>query len=358
VSRLTARPLRRSLDQIRYVTPVRPAAARDLIASVYAQSERDFGMIAPPVALHSPAPGPLAACWIMLRETLLAPPAGDRAARETVAAAVSLGNTCPYCVAVHGAAMGGLAGGPEAAAIASGSVEAITSTQLREIAAWALNTGELAAPGGPPFPAAELPRLAGVALTFHYLNRMVNVFLEDSPLPPATPGVVGRGLMRVLARIMLSAGRGAAPPGASVSLLPAAPLPADLAWAAGLPHVAGALSRATAAIEDAAARAVPASVRELVLCQLAGWDATAPGPGRGWVADAVSGVPPADRPAATLALLTALASYQVLPADIGSFQRHQPGDEALIAVTSWASLAAARRAASWLVTDPPTRATA
>jgi hypothetical protein len=238
-------------------------------------------------------------------------------------------------------------------------VESIASPQLREIAAWALNTSEPAiARGGLPFPAAQLPRLAGVALTFHYMNRMVNVFLEDSPLPSATPGAAGRGVMRILARIMLSAGRSAARPGASLSLLPAAPLPADLAWAAASPHVADALSRAAAAIEEAAARAVPAAVRDLVLGQLAGWDATAPGPGRGWAVAAGSGVPPADRPAATLALLTALASYQVAPSDIGKFRRREPGDEALIAVTSWASLAAARRAASWLVTDPPMRAEA
>src|ERR1700722_2652698 len=96
---LAQRALRRALDQIRYVSPVRPAAATGLVAAVYAQVEHDFGMLAPPVALHSPAPGPLAASWVMLRETLAVQGQADRAAKEMVAAAVSVENACPYCVA-------------------------------------------------------------------------------------------------------------------------------------------------------------------------------------------------------------------------------------------------------------------
>ena len=49
--------LRRSNTQIRYITAVRAGAARDQVAAVYAQLERDFGMLAPPVVLHSPARG-------------------------------------------------------------------------------------------------------------------------------------------------------------------------------------------------------------------------------------------------------------------------------------------------------------
>src|SRR4051794_40035248 len=100
---LLHKALRRSLDQIRYVTPVRAPAADDTVARVYQQVERDFGMLAPPVALHSPAPGPLAACWMMLRESLLADGQVQRGAKEAVAAAVSVANSCPYCVTVHAA---------------------------------------------------------------------------------------------------------------------------------------------------------------------------------------------------------------------------------------------------------------
>src|SRR5207245_4256084 len=139
---LIRKALRRSLAQIRHVSVVPPGRAEGLVAAVYAQVERDFGMLAPPVALHSPAAGPLAACWVMLRETLVAHGLADRAAKEAVAAAVSLGNTCPYCVAVHNAVLGGLAHRPEAAAIAEHRVESIADLALRDLARWALTTGQ------------------------------------------------------------------------------------------------------------------------------------------------------------------------------------------------------------------------
>jgi len=54
------------------------------------------------------------------------------------------------------------------------------------------------------------------------------------------------------------------------------------------------------------------------------------------------------RPAARLALLTAFASYQVRPEDIDQARQHLPDDAALIGLTSWASLTAARHAGEML----------
>ena len=78
------------LTQVRYVSPVRRLAARGLAGRVYEQVEREFGVLAPSVALHSPAPEVLAASWLMLREVLLVTSNVDRAAKEAVAATVSL----------------------------------------------------------------------------------------------------------------------------------------------------------------------------------------------------------------------------------------------------------------------------
>lgn len=68
---LIRKAVRRSLARVRYVTPVPPGAAQGLVAEVYAQAERDFGVLAPPVVLHSPAPSSLAASWLLVRETLV-----------------------------------------------------------------------------------------------------------------------------------------------------------------------------------------------------------------------------------------------------------------------------------------------
>src|SRR5262245_183748 len=117
--------LRGALRQIRHVTPVRPSAADGLVARVYTQVERDFGMLAPPIVLHSPAPEPLAASWSILRESLLTEGKVGRQVKEAAATAVSLANTCPYCVDVHQATMDGLLRGRHAVGPEGGSVDAI-----------------------------------------------------------------------------------------------------------------------------------------------------------------------------------------------------------------------------------------
>ncbi|MFD5943688.1 carboxymuconolactone decarboxylase family protein, partial [Streptomyces griseus] len=100
--------LRGSLRQVRYVDVIAPHRARGLVAQVYRATERDFGVLAPPVALHSPAAASLAATWLMLREVLLVDGRVSRAVKETVATAVSRANDCPYCVHVHQAVLGTL----------------------------------------------------------------------------------------------------------------------------------------------------------------------------------------------------------------------------------------------------------
>jgi AhpD family alkylhydroperoxidase len=337
-----ANGLRRSLAQIKYVSPVMPADAAGLVASVYAQLERDFGMVAPPVALHSPAPPLLAAAWAMLRESLVVPGQEDRVNKEVVAMSVSAANTCPYCVAVHTAAALELTPGVDAAGIAD------ASPRLKEIAGWARSSGlRESAQAAPPGNVAEL---AGVAITFHYLNRMVDIFLPDSPLPPMTPKAIGSWVMGMLGSAMTSA---TATPGDSLDLLPQAQLPGEFSWAAGHSGIAGALAGAAAAAEDAAAQVVTPPVRELVTGRLRNWDGRPPGPSRAWAEETVAALDEADRPAGRLAILAALAPYQVTKADVAGFRTtgksgSGSGEEALVALTSWASMTAARTIGSWL----------
>jgi AhpD family alkylhydroperoxidase len=344
-SALLASGVRRSLAQIRYVSPVLPGAASGLVASVYAQAERDFGLVAPPLVLHSPAPQALAGAWLMLRETLLATGSAAREQKEAVAAAVSVANQCPYCVAVHSSTVRGLMDGSTSAQLAAGRFEEIADPALRDIATWAASAGR---PGGAgpalaPTQASRFPELAGVAVTFHYLNRMVSIFLPESPLPPLTPKPMGGWVMSMLAAAMLAP---APVPGASLDLLPDAPLPAEFSWAAGQPAIAGALARAAAAIEKAGQDIVPEPVREIVLARLRGWDGRPPGLDRGWTEKSVAGLAVADRPAGRLALLAAFAPYQVTPNDIREVKTTR--GEVLITLTSWASMAAARTIASCL----------
>lgn len=336
---------------IRYLTPVPFGAATGPVAEVYHEMERDFGMLAPPLALHAPSPPTLAATWLMLRETLLVPGLLGRAAKEAVAAAVSSVNQCPYCVDVHGTTVAGLLRDADARAIAVGHFDDVADPRLQALTRWA-RSGGTASPGGtalsggvpagapPPFGPAEVPEAIGVAVTFHYINRMVNIFLSDSPLPPV-PGPARTPVRFVAARILGRLASLAPHPARSSDLLPEAPLPADLSWAAGQPAIAAAFARASAAMDAAGARSVPEPVRRLVAGRLATMDG--PGPDRrAWLDAAVGTLSERDRPAGRLALLAALGSYLVTDALVADFRAAGHGEQALVEVTAWASMAAAR----------------
>jgi hypothetical protein len=335
------------LIQIRYVSPVRGGAARGLVGRVYEQVEREFGVLAPSVALFSPAPPVLAASWLMLRETLLISRTVDRAAKEAVATTVSLGNACPWCVTVHRKMLSGLTGG---LLLTDSPGEQVADPRLQAVTTWARDcrTQDGARRHEPACPAAEAPELIGTVVMFHYFNRMVNVFLTEVPLPPGAPKMALGPVMWILDRRMRPAAVRAHQPGASLELLPEAHPPGDLSWAAGNPLTEDAFARGFAAIDAAGARSVPPSVRDLVKAELERWHGEPRGPSRAWAEQAVSALPAPDRPAGRLALLTAFASFQVDRSVVRTFRASQPGDCTLVELTAWASLAAARRIGTWI----------
>ncbi|MGX6602030.1 carboxymuconolactone decarboxylase family protein [Micromonosporaceae bacterium Da 78-11] len=342
---LFARTARRlSMGHVRRVRPVLPSAATGIVATVYRRMESEFGMIAPPVALHAAAPEVLAAVWLMLRETLIAGDPADRAAKEAVAAAVSLANECPYCVQVHSAALIGIGGGADAERIAAGRLDDLGPSRLRDLARWARDSGVRPTAGRSPAPFGpdRMPALIGVAVTFHLINRMVNLFLGDTPLAPIPPR--GRRLGKAVAvRVFGHFARIGRAPGSGDDLLPAAAPIADLDWASDRPEMADAMNRAVAAIERAASGVVPEPVRDLVRAGLADPALTAPGlAAEPWLAGQLAALEPAHRPAGRLALLTAWAAYRVTDADIERFRAAGHDDADLITVTAWAALSAAR----------------
>ncbi|MEV0846464.1 carboxymuconolactone decarboxylase family protein [Streptomyces sp. NPDC049954] len=356
VARISARAMRPlALAQIRHVTPVRPGEADGLTAQVYRSVEREFGVLVPPVALHSPAPETLAAAWLMLRETLLAPGLVDRAVREAVASAVSVANACPYCVSVHSATLHGLAGGRDARTIAAGQLAEVTEPRLRAAATWATATARRPRPDEAPhvpFTREQAPEYAGVAVVFHYLNRMVNTFLEDAPMPPNAPRAGLPVVERVLSALIRATGRRIGAPGAALDLLPPAPVPDDLGWARPNPAITQAFARAGAAVDRAARHTVPPAVRELLATEIETWDGQPRGLSRSWVEPPLTTLPPADRPAGRLALLVAFASHQIDPTVIEAYRKTHQADADLVTLASWAALSAARRTATWLPVPP------
>lgn len=336
-----------STVQVRHVGSVRYRRADGQLARLYREVERDFGILAPPLILHAPAPDVLAAVWLMLRETLLVDGTVSRGEKEAVCAAVSAANECPFCVTIHTAMVADLIGY---------SAHAINDPAARAAAEWAVSrAAPVADPGigpaagvgsglpeSPPVSARQAPEMVGTAVTLEYLNRMVNIFLGEAPLPPRAPAAVLAMVRPVLVRLMKGAAQQRLKPGATLDLLPAAELPADLRWAEPNAPIADAFARAAAVIDAGGERSAPAEVRELVREQLAKYGGRPPGLSRAWVQEAVAPLRPGARAAGRLALLTALASYQVEEEAIADFRAADPADSALIELTAWASLTAAR----------------
>jgi hypothetical protein len=190
------------------------------------------------------------------------------------------------------------------------------------------------------------------AVSGHYVNRMIDIFAAPSPFPgpaklkPLLKRVTAPVFRRLLARETI--------PGASLDLLAPALLPDDLGWARPDPVIAAAFGRAAATFDALGRQALPDGVRELVDARLCSWRGEDLGISRGWVDDATKALPPLQRPLGRLALLAALAPYQVDARILDDARPHPgpAGDETLVAATAWASFAAARRIGSWLDTAP------
>ncbi|MCR6483527.1 carboxymuconolactone decarboxylase family protein [Amycolatopsis sp. OK19-0408] len=326
--------LRRTLRDVRYVEAVRPRRARGLVRDVYRQLERDFGMLAPPVALHSAAPEALAAAWVLLRESLVAGGLTSRAEREVVASAVSAANACPYCVEVHGMALGALGEAGAAAAIGTGELAAITDPGTRALAAWSRGEGPLP----PAVSRGAAAELAAVAVAFHYLNRVVSLFLGPSPLPDQVPAAAREPAKAVLG-FFLKPGE---PPvaGKSSALLPPAATDGP-GWATPGGVLADAFARVAAAFEAAGERVLAPRVRDLVRRELKAWDGRPPGLGRAWATEAVAELPEAERAAGRFAVLVAKAAYQVDADVVAAVRREWSDDRALVEAASWVAFTAA-----------------
>jgi len=273
----------------------------------------------------------------------------DRLAKEAVAAAVSVANICPYCVDMHSTGMYDLSTEHDAEAIVADRVDEVADPRVRALAAWArvAHRPDEFATLQPVFTRAERAELVGVVVAFHYLSRMVNVFLASFLLPPQLGPSAKRRMKRGVSRLLRASLREEHAPGRSLPLLGPADLPAEAQWAAGRPSVAAAVARAYAAFEAAGVRSVSPPVRELVAAHLEKWRGAETGLSREWCEDAVAGLPAPDRSAARLALLTALASYQVDAEVVREFQVGHAGDAALVETVAWASFAAARAVGAW-----------
>jgi len=333
---------------IKYVSAVKPASAKGLVGRVYDQIKREFGSVVEPFAVHSSVPELLTGVWSACRETLLVGRA-RREVKEAVAVTVSKINRCPYCVDAHTIMLEATSSHRLSEAIGSGRPDEIRDLTIRSAVDWA---GASRSPGeeilgSPPFSEREAAEMIGTAVFFHYINRMANVLLSETPLPIRQSWAKGP-LKRVAGWYFAKAIGRARSSGESLGFLPEAQLPGDLLWAKGEPPVAGAFARLAAVIEETRKAVIPIEVYEVLSERLEFWDGKDPGMGRGWVEEALKGFSERSKTVGRLVLLTAFASSQVDEKTVRSFLTNFPGDDKLLSALAWSSFSAARRIGKWL----------
>jgi AhpD family alkylhydroperoxidase len=337
---------------IKYIHPVKPDSAEGLVAEVYAQIKRDFGKVVEPFVLHSPLPKLLAAAWMVCRETELVG-CVPREVKEAVAAAVSNLNTCPYCVDAHTIMLDAAGEDRTAKAISSSRYGEIPDGKMRLMVEWASATctpkSEVILK--PPFSRQEAPEIIGTAVFYHYVNRMVTVFLGSTPLPSNQRWLKG-SMKKVAGWKFSDALHRSKTVGDALHFLPKADLPVDLHWAKKASNVAWAYSCFAAAIDKVGEYALPAEVRAHVQEEINEWSGRISELSLAWTEDAISRFDEATQDAARLALLTALAPYRVDESVVSAFRKHFPGDDTLVGALAWASFTAARKIGTWLQMPP------
>ncbi|MEV7289205.1 carboxymuconolactone decarboxylase family protein [Streptomyces sp. NPDC093252] len=320
-----------------HTEPLPPKSASGLVAEVYRQLGRDFGIDEPATfVVLSSAPAILAPTWALMRESLLAGP-GDRTGKELVALGVSQANRCPFCVTAHTVLLhaGGDHGLAERVA-GGGTPEDPGQARLVE---WGRRSRT---PGGVPeplpFPREQAPAYLGTALSFHFINRITSALLKETVLPGGAERF--RAVRRLAGRSLAPSLRREPVPGASLALLDGAPAGPPPAWADG-----GPVGPAYAALREAAlmgAGLLDADDQHLVRRALRDWDGGHPSltrqtfPGR------------AERPGARLALLAALAPYRITAEDVAAWRRPEHSDHCLVHLVAYgAFLAVDRIESAW-----------
>jgi len=340
---------------IKYLSPLGHPPAKSLVDQVYCQIKQEFGLIADPFRLHAPVPELLAGIWCVTREIGVARQV-PWPVKEAVAAAVSQSNACPYCVEIHAAVASVRADQLLAPRLAQGRTADITDLSLRAVVTWALATRSPASAPllHPPFTEEEAPEIIGVAMVYHYINRLVQIFLPESLLPSIVrDGWLGSVAWRLVGRKLARSREWEREAGASLQFVPAADLPPECAWALPEPSISRAVAGWAAVVEHVGTETLAPQVRSLVADFLHGWQGESLPLSRAWVNQAVSSLSEADHAAARLALLAAMAPHQIDAEIIRAFRGQQEADAQLVGVVAWASFQAARRIVSWLQTPAP-----
>jgi AhpD family alkylhydroperoxidase len=332
--------------QVRYIRPPDHAGAKGLARAAIDQMDREF-VVGPPITIHISNPELMTGIWSAARECLAAGK-DHRPRGEVIAATVSRMNSCPYCFDIHTSMLHSW--NRHKAAESAWQNTAFSDPELRAAAEWAAATATPGSPilANPPFASEELPCVLGTAICFHYINRVTNIFLNGSAVPMKGQTWLRGQMVRMSGKILrpkLSSQR--VTPGEFL-IDAARELPHEFDWTNTDKYVSQGLARFASECEAAGEESVAPEVRDCVSRYVSGWSGETPALGRAWLENTVSPLNDEHKPAARVALLAAVSSWQMDPDTVRQFRKIVPRDRDLINTAAWGGYTAVRRIASWL----------
>jgi hypothetical protein len=292
----------------RYVKPAPYRKATGLVAEVYDQVVDEF-FINAPLTTHSICPEVLAGVWMAERELLLTDHQFTREDKEALGVTISQVNGCSYCEDLINSVVYGANQGELAEQLRHHEQDRIRDEKTRALHEWALNSYNIGSDilANPPFSKAQAPEVIGSAFMLNYFNRYVQVFFSGTPLKtPFKSHAIKSALYRLTGIELRESVVRRLSPGRANKFLPAAELPGDMRWAAPNTHIADALSRWSAVMEETARQHI------------------------------------------RLALVTAFSPAQMGDSLVEDFRSHFKEDVELIMTVAWASFTASRRVTGWL----------
>lgn len=343
---------RMSIKTMRYVQSVPRNSATGMVRAVYGMIAEDF-FLNGSLTSRSRVPALLAAIWTLGRESILVDDKIERTHKEAMTAVLSQINDCPYCEdmlisLVH-------AGKAHATAVELFERKrlGLTDETLRRRLEWVRAIAAFDAQEIPvtPFSRDQLPEVIAALAAMSDINRFSHVVMAASPVNAPFRLRAAKSVLLRLFGIELSVTK-AKPlePSRALDLLPAAPLPSDMAWARQNSRISAAVSRWVATVESEARSAISRDVRQVVFRSLDHWRGERMPITRSWVEAEVASLGEEDRSVARLALVLAKAPYQVDVSLIDGVFRKMTDQADFIRVLAWASYVAARFFAARIAT--------
>ncbi|HHC80389.1 MAG TPA: hypothetical protein ENK46_10945 [Flavobacteriia bacterium] len=340
-------------NAVKYLTVQGIDTATDnTIKKINTQISSDFGL-AGPLTLSTPSERVHAVRWAVARESFVVETFVKRVNKEIVATCVAQLNQCPYCEDAHGASIMSSGDIQTANMLTSGTWKNLKDEKTKQLIDWSLHTRTPNATivKNPPFSREEAPEIIGTALVFHSTNRLVNIFLEASPLPNFLTGNrIKKTALKIAAKTLFkSMITNSAKAGESLQFIQNYSVSKTLAWPESIPAFAKALAAERVVLKEIEEEIIPLPLVQLFKNHVNKWQGEAKPLGRTWLNYILKDVNESDRHVGRLLFLAAFAPYAITEDDIGNFRKVKPTDTALLEACFWAIQTLTNKIGEWLI---------